>query len=100
MTPIKTPGLLWDAKAVTLGSLYNEDQPSSANARFNMPGHANAIYVGTTGNVSILLIDGKTSILFTAPALGIWMGMPPFIHINPAGSGTSAGAIVVGITSG
>lgn len=100
MTPIKTPGLLSDAKAVTLGSLYNELQPASANARFNMPGHSNAIYVGVSGAVNVLLSDGKTNVLFKAMAAGIWLGMPPYIHIQPSGTGTTATDIICGITNG
>lgn len=100
MTPIKTPGLVWDAKAVTLGSLYDRSQPSSANARFNNPGHSNAIYVGVTGNVVVVLMDGITSLTFVGMVAGIWIGMPPFLHILPVGSGTSATSIIVGITNG
>lgn len=100
MTPIKTPGLLWDAKAVTLGSLYDRSQPSSANARFNMPGHSNAIYVGVSGTVVVVLMDGITSLTMVGMAGGIWIGMPPFVHVLPSGSGTTATSIVVGITNG
>lgn len=100
MTPIKTPGLLWDAKPVILGSLYDRTQPSSANARFNMPGFSNAVYVGASGTVVFVLSDGITTLTMVGMAAGIWIGMPPFIHVNPSGAGTTATSIVIGITNG
>lgn len=100
MTPIKTPGLLNDAKAVILGSLYDRSQPSSANARFNMPGHSNAIYCGVSGTVVVVLGDGITTLTFVGMAAGIWIGMPPYVHVNPSGAGTTATSIMCGITNG
>jgi hypothetical protein len=98
MTPIKTPGLLWDAKNVTLGSIVNPDSLAGSNARFGNNA-ANAIYVGVTGDVHLTLMNGKDVVQFKAVTAGIWMGMPPYIHINPS-PGTTATNIVAGITSG
>lgn len=98
MTPIKTPGLLWDAKNVTLGTIVNPDTLAGANARFGTNA-ANAIYVGATGNVHLTLASGRDVVTFTAVTAGIWMGMPPYIHVNPS-PGTTATSIVAGITAG
>jgi hypothetical protein len=98
MTPIKTPGLLWDAKNVTLGSIVNPDTLAGANARFGTNA-ANAIFVGTSGNVHLTLANGKDVVQFTGVTAGIWMGMPPYIHVNPS-PGTTASNIVAGITAG
>lgn len=96
--PIKTPGLLWDAKNVTLGSIVNPDTQAGANARFGT-NCANAIYVGGAGDVHLTLANGKDVVTFKAVTTGMWMGMPPYCHVNPS-PGTTATLIVAGITAG
>ncbi len=98
MFPIKTPGLLWDAKNVVLGSIVNPETLAGANARFGTNA-ANAIYVGVTGDVHLTLVGGRDVVQFKAVTAGIWMGMPPFVHVNPS-PGTTATNIVAGITAG
>lgn len=98
MYPIKTPGLLWDAKNVVLGSIVNPDTLAGANARFGTQ-YCNAIYVGVTGDVHLTLANGKDVVQFKGVTAGIWMGMPPYCHVNPS-PGTTATNIVAGITSG
>jgi hypothetical protein len=49
-----------------------------------------ALYVGTTGNITVRMADGQDNILFTAVAVGIF----PIQVDKVYSTGTTAGAIV------
>lgn len=66
--------------AVTLGNYYGD----GVTARW--------LYVGTTGNVTIIKIDGTTQTL-NSMAAGVFH---PIHHIGVAVSGTTAGGLVWG----
>lgn len=97
MYPIKSIGLLWDAKTIPATRLtYDADVQKNGNAVFGS-NCANAVYCGASGNVEIILANGKDTILFVAVAGGIWVGMPPFVHVT---ANTTATGVCVGVTAG
>ncbi len=99
MTPVKSIGLLWDAKAIPAAasiSIYNPDAQNNGNACFG-PNASNALFVGVAGDVHLVLWGGKNTLIFKNVSAGIWMGMPPFVHVT---AGSTATSIIVGITAG
>ncbi len=97
MYPIKSIGLLWDAKTIPATRLtYDADVQKNGNAMFGST-CANAVYCGVSGSVEIILANGKDTVLFVGVAGGIWVGMPPFVHVTATSGATS---IVVGVTAG
>ncbi len=94
--PIKSIGLLWDAKSVTASSNFVQGINMTGNSVFGT-NPANAIYIGTSDRVDVVLPDGRTILTFNNMVAGVWIAMPPFIHLN---TGTAATGIIVGITAG
>lgn len=56
--------------------------------------YANMVYVGSTGNLPVVLED-DTILNFASIAAGEWHPMPPFKRVHTVPGGT-AGSIVVG----
>lgn len=79
--------LLQQAKACTKSDTVE-------NATFG-PAMANAIFLGTAGDVTFVL-DGNETLLLPAMLAGMWHSVMPFKRVNS--TNTTPSSIVVGLT--
>jgi len=93
-----TPGQIKEEKAVTLGD--STGVPNAVNAAGE---HANAIWVGVTGNVRLFFdgqsddsADADNSRTVVGLAAGVWHSRKPFKHVYL--TGTTATSVRVGWT--
>jgi len=84
--------LLEQAKEVTTQADPDANDPLAGNTIFGSA-YANAIYVGTTGTITISFPDGSTIDLVNH-AVGQWVNHPPFKNI----AFSVAADVVVGLT--
>lgn len=86
-----------DAKPVTLSNDTALKNAENGNALQFGPVLPTMIWVGTAGNVTIIL-DGGTSLLLKSMTAGGWHGVPPFKNVQL--TGTAAADVVVAIPWG
>ena len=97
MRTIRYPGSLLAEKALPPSGdlIFVPGTTNNGNALFGET-CANAIYLGTSGDVHVIGPDGGSPVIHKNMAAGVWIAMPPMLHIN---NGASLN-IVIGRTGG